>query len=216
MYLIHVIAGVLLLLGAAIAGSITSLDPFTVSSVPEDLTTKYPRAFYSELSNAEFEKALIQTFGSKDTCKPLALASKPDNWYTTPLDANKTVVSIFDVFVVPKLQEIMVSSPFFKGVDGVPKVIYHNVTSISKHKQMSNTYLVQSDMILHREGKFNGKHVQLAVVLSQEKGTQWQYNVVSAQVIGIVFEDQIGMYPVEAKDPFDRLQTELNTERESP
>jgi hypothetical protein len=55
------------------------------------------------------------------------------------------------------------------------------------------------EIILYREAKYHGKHVRLQVVMDGPK----VIGVMSMNILGIVFEDQFGLFPVVHSDKTD-------------
>jgi hypothetical protein len=66
-----------------------------------------------------------------------------------------------------------------------------------------NKYAYAMEVILYRENKHHGKHVKLVGISTIEED-EWKHSIVLSEVLGIVPEDTIGLFPVvfhDAKAP---------------
>lgn len=177
-----------------------------VKSVPLDLNTKYPNAFYHEMTNAEFETALKQTFASNQTCIPLKMALQIKDWILIGKDEPFGLQQIYETVAVNGMRTSIKNSSYFATVPGVVQIVYEDRQKTFKHISLPNTYLIYAEMIMYREHKYHAKHVATNIVLKQNTSDVWEYQVVSIEVLGILFEDQVAMYPVSANNPFERNQ----------
>lgn len=179
-------------------------DQNVIKSVPLDLTTKYPNAFYHEMNNADFEKALKLTFASDKTCSPLKMALQNKDWKLIGQDEPFGIQQIYENVAIKGMRTMLKNSPHFAKVPGVVQIVYEDRQKTFKHVTSPNTYLIYSEMIMYRENKYHAKHVATNIVLKQNAKDVWEYQVVTVEVLGILFEDKVAMYPVSANNPFDR------------
>lgn len=170
-----------------------------IQSTPIDLVTKYPNGYYNELDNATYQSALQKAFSGEKTCGPLRMALRMDDWVLS--ESHDVLKQAYVSQVIPSVRERINQTPdFFKGATGKIEIAYENIKSVSAHINQPDTYLVLVELVLYRKGKYHGKHVELNIIM-QWKKKEWSYHVVSAEVLGILFEDQIVMQPVTARNP---------------
>lgn len=175
-------------------------ERFSVDSLPIDLPSKYPRAFYTEMDNGRYEKALQSTFATQKTCEALDVALKQDDWISIPDTQPMAIGHVMEAKVLPELEQRLQASPYFQDVEGKIQIAYEKVVRLFRHKELKERYLAIIELVLYREGKYHGKHVEIGMVITDNKGS-WEFEVASARVLGILFEDRFAMFPVEAKDP---------------
>lgn len=184
-------------------------ERFSIQSIPIDLPTKYPLAYYAEMDNASFEKALKATFASPETCKATEVALKQEEWITIPSTEPMGMGHIFETQILPLMEKTIRESPHFQEVNGQLQIAYEKRVHMYRHVSKKDVYLTLVEFLLYREGKYQGKHVEVGMLLENHQGT-WNYQVVTARVVGIVFEDRFAMFPVEARNPFDAAQMDFN------
>jgi len=56
-------------------------------------------------------------------------------------------------------------------------------------------------LILYRQAKYNGKHIDVTCT-AKKKDNMWIIHVVAVRILGIVAEEDIGLYPVIPSNPF--------------
>lgn len=186
-------------------------------SIPLDVTPKYANAYYYELDNAAYEKALRQTFAiAGSACAArlrtmLGTAARSEEW--TSIDPEQSsMLPVYDGIVVPTIQEKIRTSPFFvlpgDGRTPAPiQVVHDRWTACYRHKTEPNTWRFDLELVLYREAKFQAKHVELVCIVSTGKAipveqqqplepSDWTVEVLVAKVIGIVPEQMVAMHPV--------------------
>jgi hypothetical protein len=62
------------------------------------------------------------------------------------------------------------------------------------------------ELLLYRENKYQGKHVSVSCTAKHKLFSGWYINVVAVDIIGVVPEDQIALFPVDATNPFEIQQ----------
>jgi len=174
------------------------------SSIPYDVNIKKEavNVYYYEFDNNTFNSKLKEVF--KSNCEELIIAvegSEWNNWINpkTLKDANEKNLlksnydKIFE-FAIKRLNSPIMNLP---GEDKKQKIqIVHDIMlRYRKHKLYSSYYMFDIDMILYRAGKFQGKHIKLVAITN---GTI--INVILANIVGVVSEDNIVIYPYTSYD----------------
>jgi hypothetical protein len=174
------------------------------SSIPYDVNIKKEavNVYYYEFDNATFNRKLKQVFKSK--CEELIIAiegSEWNNWINpkTLKDTNEKnkLKSYYDKiynFAIKRLNSEIMNLP---GEDKKQKVqIVHDIMlRYRQHKLYPLYYMFDIDMILYRAGKFQGKHIKLVVITNGKT-----INVILANIVGVVSEDNIVIYPYTSYD----------------
>lgn len=172
-------------------------SPTPINSVAVDLKGRYDKASYYELDNLAFEQALRKTF--QVPC------SAPSKYQWGPPLAGPTAPSpVLVVYreVLEFLRAKIARSTLFalegdtatfdaKAAPRLPPpltLVQHRLIEYryeANHPESSSRLLLHIEMALHREAKFNGKHIEMWVIYD---GTP---QVVVANVLGVVFEDRV-------------------------
>jgi hypothetical protein len=169
-------------------------------SLSRDLETtiKYPKAFYYELPNAEFNAAMKTCFNVTDTPTPI----EPRLWEPiAPVLADEAHAIVKDSIAV-LLRE---KADAFKLPDGTapPLQVVHDrlvqaqIAPVPKPSTSDDApqlydYRIKSEFIFYRESKYQGKHVGFVCTVSPDGLVEY----LQANVIGVVSADNIGMWPV--------------------
>ena len=174
------------------------------SSIPYDVNIKKEavNVYYYEFDNNTFNSKLKEVF--KSNCEELIIAvegSEWNNWINpkTLKDTNEKNIlksyydKIFE-FAIKRLNSPIMNLP---GEDKKQKIqIVHDIMlRYRKHKLYPSYYMFDIDMILYRAGKFQGKHIKLVAITN---GTI--INVILANIVGVVSEDNIVIYPYTSYD----------------
>ena len=174
------------------------------SSIPYDVNIKKEavNVYYYEFDNNTFNSKLKEVF--KSNCEELIIAvegSEWNNWINpkTLKDTNEKnmLKSYYDKifnFAIKRLNSPIMNLP---GEDKKQKIqIVHDIMlRYRKHKLYPSYYMFDIDMILYRSGKFQGKHIKLVAITN---GTI--INVILANIVGVVSEDNIVIYPYTSYD----------------
>ena len=178
------------------------------SSIPYDVNIKKEavNVYYYEFDNKTFNNKLKKVF--KSNCEELIIAvegSEWNNWINpkTLKDTNEKnkLKSYYDKifeFAIKRLNSDIMNLP---GEDKKRKIqIVHDIMlRYRKHKLYPLYYMFDIDMILYRAGKFQGKHIKLVAITNGST-----INVILANIIGVVSEDNIVIYPYTS---YDKLNT---------
>jgi len=178
------------------------------SSIPYDVNIKKEavNVYYYEFDNKTFNNKLKKVFKSK--CEELIIAvegSEWNNWINpkTLKDTNEKnkLKSYYDKifeFAIKRLNSDIMNLP---GEDKNQKIqIVHDIMlRYRKHKLYPLYYMFDIDMILYRAGKFQGKHIKLVAITNGST-----INVILANIISVVSEDNIVIYPYTS---YDKLNT---------
>jgi hypothetical protein len=174
------------------------------SSIPYDVNIKKEavNVYYYEFDNNTFNSKLKKVF--KSNCEELIIAvegSEWNNWINPKTlkdnDEKSKLKLYYDKifeFAIKRLNSNIMNLP---GEDKKQKIqIVHDIMlRYRKHKLYPSYYMFDIDMILYRAGKFQGKHIKLVAITN---GTI--INVILANIVGVVSEDNIVIYPYTSYD----------------
>lgn len=163
-----------------------------IDSIGDDPVLQYPSTYMNELNNTEYTEALKRAFKIPVKCDDRFLDSKkPDD--STPIwinDGYRRAVEYIQ-FILKTTDSFRLCADSEKSPIQVVHDVWLSYSPSTEPKK--NKYLI--DTILYREPKFIGKHVQFTVIVSPNDVT-----VCNAQVLGVISEDIIALYPVVASD----------------
>lgn len=169
-------------------------EHFMVESVPDDPIVKpaATKAYYNEMSNAEFERLLQETFPYP--CYKLSVANDSAKWLERKVedDGAKSVFKYLEAKINdnPAFKDPnLVESPPFQLVD-------YEVVGKWRHKFQPFLYKYDAKAVVYREGKYHGKALHFTALKSGSV-----VDIVQISVAGIVAEDRIALYPVSWNDP---------------
>ncbi len=178
------------------------------SSIPYDVNIKKEavNVYYYEFDNATYNNKLKEVF--KSNCEELIIAVEGSEWnnWQNPKKLSETneknkLKAYYDniyAFAIKRLNGSIMDLP---GEDKKKKIqIVHDIMlRYRKHKTNTSYYMFDIDMILYREGKFQGKHIKFVAITNGIN-----VNIILAKVIGVVSEDNIVIYPYTS---YDKLNT---------
>jgi len=169
-------------------------------SLPIDYIVQYPNTYYYELSNEEFLNALTHTF-----IRSMIQMNGAEWTIETPVDRShippKDISSGYNL-IVPWLEEKINSSGNFNipGDKTAPFQIIHDYwKSWSSSIFIPNRFLYTVDVLIFREAKNHAKHTSFKIVVENEKIK----GIIEMGIVGIVFEDKFGLFPVSHSDKTD-------------
>lgn len=175
------------------------------SSLPIDMPTKYTKAYYYELDNAEYDAAITKTFMYPCAKAPEVLNAA--EWRLVDLEAagDTSDVRVAYTRLLQFLHTRLNTSEYMKIPTDNPQkrsviqIVHDILLEAKRHKTTPYKYVMNAELILYRESKYHGKHVRVkAMVEYDAKSKTWNCYVTEAEVIGVVYEDTIGMFPVVA------------------
>jgi hypothetical protein len=173
------------------------------TTVLNDMKFKFEKAYNYELENDAYLKSLYNTFKITQTClKDQEWGVVEPNNRTLP----SNVVSAYENAILYITNMIKVSE-FFKLPDNQKlslnpiQVVHDRLISYKQHKQ-NPSCILNIEAVLYREAKYHAKHVGFTVLAERSKGG-WNIKVIDAVINGVVFEDQIGLFPVTGNDPMN-------------
>ena len=166
-----------------------------IQSILNDPVLQYPNIYANEMDNITFERTLIQVFSIPETC--------PGKWSSMMVPNEKTPESILKAYsrALNWIQSKLKSTKAFDlcaDTEHYPLQVVHDVWTGYQTSLKGSSYKIQMETILYRESKFIGKHVRFQIIV---QGTR--VSVCEALVLGVVYEDQIALFPVVASDPAD-------------
>lgn len=191
-------------LGYSNAGpAVVQRHPVQVS-VMEDMKFKYKKAYNYEMENKEYKAALEKTFRV-----PKTFCIQPNDWsvvepvkLTLPSDVEDGYK-----YAIDYIRNTIKESSFFRLPDNLSmqlnpiQVVHDRLISYQRHKR-TPSQIMTVQLVLYREGKYHAKDVGMTIQLDREKGFQ-KVSVMEVWINGVIFEDQIGFFPVNANDPLN-------------
>ena len=174
------------------------------SVLTNQLNFRYKKAYNYELENKAYTDALKETFKLMKKCIPT-------QDYTEEQPLNRTLpTSVEDAYklTISYIDQNIKSSTHFDLPDGSVQVVnpiqmvHDRLISYQIHKTIPNDYLLTIDFILYRDGKYHGKHVRSVSHVQKNKG--WNITVLDIWVKGVIFEDQIALFPVVGNDVYNK------------
>jgi hypothetical protein len=163
---------------------------------------KYKNAYYYEMPNQEFHKALVTVLNPQDD-------ETMSEWNDSidPATLSSMWRNTYDAWVTELTKRIEESKAFeLTGSKERVQVVHDRWISAATHKTQSNLLRIDMETILYRYGTPHGKHVQISVMVNQKEDEPVTFTVLKADVVGIVPEDHIALFPVIASNPFDKNQ----------
>lgn len=187
-------------------------------SVPIDPQSKYKNAYYNELSNGEFQSALATIFqmpcDEQKRVQQLVDAAGGD-WDMGVLPPTNPFVEEAYNAAVKLISDRTETTPppvalALPGDTNRIQMVHDRLESYKlgiKGRPSENKILMTIEFIFYRFSKYHGKHVKM-LVLAEPKSNpadmapsdimEWMISVVASRVEGIVYEDNIGLYPIVA------------------
>lgn len=158
---------------------------------------KYKNAFYYEYDNEEYLKRLKVILNIRHIFDE-------GEWYhynvtvNTPNDILMAYNKCIDI-ISKRLNDN--NTLLLPDQNKVPIQIVHDVL-LKYYRNHDNPKLFAFDiqLVLYRQSKYQGKHIELRVVYDKRYESLF---VTDVKLLGVVSEDQIGMFPVVATNPFD-------------
>lgn len=171
----------------------------------DDPTIKYQNAYYYEYPNEKYKNALINTM-TQITQK----MSVSNNWLppSTPDKLDETYQQVYDVWMNLFSKTVRMSPdlllPNETSNNRTPiQVVHDRWISSQLHATEKQTIRMEIEIILYRNSKPHGKHIHM-IVVAKNIDKQWNFHTEVVHVMGIIPEDQIALFPVHAKNPFDK------------
>ena len=179
-----------------------SAEAFTVPppivSIPLDPKAHSANISIYELDNYAYEQALRKTFAEKQKDCPNVTDIKA--WALGPLEPVPPAIKALYDIALPYLETTITSSPHFDipadtqkfnkdDADRVPVPInIYSPRLVSYRTNSKKDTLLQIELVLHRESKYQAKHVEFWVHIGNNSKRP---SVVVANVAGILFEDAL-------------------------
>jgi hypothetical protein len=196
-------------------------------SLPLDPIVKYPKAYYYEFDNKKYMDNLKTALAVP--CALLADAVNDSSWsklYTfedvePTQEATQEVNDAYNACIQNVATKLNTSSamvlPGYTNDTSIKsasiQVVHDIMRSYRKHLKEKSMYLIDMELLLYRENKFEGKHVKISCTAKFLPNRKvWFTNVVAAELLGVVPEDQIALFPVNASNPFDIENLEVDND----
>ena len=170
-----------------------------VNALPaSDLPVRYPKAYYYELNNTDFQQALSSAFN----LPAAGGAGQDEEWGPTIfgvdiMEAYTTVINLLTTTLIEKAY-------LFRLPDSTSppcKVIHDVLTSVYVNTNKPQ-YLMNIDVVLYREAKYQAKSVHTVCVVDAS-GDKPIARFVEMKVVGVISEGDFGLFPVVGMDLAD-------------
>ena len=179
-------------------------------SIPDDPKVKFTNAYYYEFDNKTFLQnvkiALVVP------CDLLADAVLTSNWSNKidPSIQNNLTDEITDAYnnclkyidsQINNAESMILPSDIKLAIRSKIQIVHDIFKSYKIHNDSKSMYLIHMELILYRQAKYNGKHIEVTCT-AKKKNNLWIIHVVAIRILGIVAEEDIGLYPVLPSNPF--------------
>lgn len=171
-------------------------------SMPLDYVIKYPNTYYNELDNKAFMDGLYKTF------QPNPLWMNGSEW-TPQIPVNRQHIPpkmLTEQYgtILPWIEERLNANAKdnfqIPGDSSAPfQIIHDRWNSWSKNILTPNSFMYNVDLVIYREAKYHAKHVRFAIIGDK----QGILGVAEIKMLGIIFEDKFGLFPVIQSDMTD-------------
>ena len=147
-------------------------DRHPINSIPRNLKPKYDNVFYYELDNDLYMNSFYETFRMPCCTIPDKYIDNSSNW-SSILEANQSsdiTEAGYNVFIKYIHDALNTSEYFILKED--PKytkkiqVVHDIFVNYKKHSVEPYTILLHCEVLLYRENKYNGKHIAIRGVVS--------------------------------------------------
>jgi hypothetical protein len=171
------------------------LDDGGSLSVADDPQSRYPKAYYTEMDNTDFLLGLQSTFHI-----PCGLGERVmlEKWSDVSKD-HPFAVSIYNSLLPWVSNKLNAGQPCFSLPDGSNPPFQIVAHELKRVQESPTSFLIDFETVLYRYGRFNAKHVGFTVYM--DKKDKNIRNAVRVELIGVVAEDKIALFPIEAADP---------------
>jgi len=180
-------------------------------SIPDNPIVKFKHAFYYEFDNILYLRNIKA--GLAVPCDLLTDAVLTSNWSTiidpAQIDpSNATLSEVTDgynnclQFISTKINNskyMILPADINIETPSQIQIVHDIFKSYKIHNTSTSMYLINMELILYRLSKYNGKHVDV-ICTAKKINTNWVIHVVSIRILGIVPEEDIGLYPVTPVD----------------
>lgn len=186
--------------------------PITYESIPIDTPIKYNKAFYYEMDNAMYDKALQSTFSHN--CEAAKKVFVNTSWRLldpTNLDNDKIRILTIYPSVIKYMTTTLNQSKYMKNKNGSPyliQIVHDHILRTYQHLTSSNQFIIELETILYREFAAHGKHLRFKIFVEQSKNIE--VVITELDILGIVPAEIIGFHPVLPIDNVEMDQNEMN------
>lgn len=167
----------------------TNVKSSLIDSVNVDIITP-ENTYYYEFSNEKYLELLINMFNPSPPEKYIILRNV--EWET---EMNSNIKAIYNKAYQYISNKISETTPDIQ--------IVQDLLIKYKKDETKNEYLLDIDMILYRNYKINGKHINFLIYVNHTRE-----RVIDIAIKGVVGEDKIGFHPVVPEDTKDFVSFE--------
>jgi hypothetical protein len=186
-------------------------------SIPDDPKVKYTNAYYYEFDNKTYLQNL--KIALIVPCDLLADAVLTSNWSdeidpsiennaTNAANATNEITDAYNNCMkyidtqINTNESMVLPSDIQLTVRTKIQLVHDIFKSYKVHKTSKSMYLINMQLILYRQSKYNGKHIDVTCTAKKKDGNIWIIHVVAVRILGIVAEEDIGLYPVVPLNPY--------------
>lgn len=167
----------------------TNVKSSLIDSVNVDIITP-ENTYYYEFSNEKYLELLINMFNPSPPEKYIILRNV--EWEN---EMNSNIKAIYNKAYQYISNKISETTPDIQ--------IVQDLLIKYKKDEIKNEYLLDIDMILYRNYKINGKHINFLIYVNHTRE-----RVIDIAIKGVVGEDKIGFHPVVPEDTKDFVSFE--------
>ena len=192
------------------------------TSIPIDTKVKFKNAYYYEFDNVTYLRNL--KIALIVPCELLADAVLTSNW-SNDIDpastANDKITREATIGYTNCLQYIdnkinnsksmILPSDIKLQVRAKIQIVHDIFKSFKVHKTSNSMYLINMELILYRQSKYNGKHIDITCTV-KKNNSKWIIHIVAVRILGVVSEENIGLFPVIPIDPLSVAQLPINAD----
>lgn len=188
-----------------------SKNDLSKDSVNVDTPIKYKRAFYYEMDNAAFDKALQMTFAHDCAAAKAAFTEPESKWKMMNIIENGGKIEMLMGAMMDFLRKKLNTSAYMRLKNGTPSVIQviHEQFVRGRAHTTKKWFEMEIEAILYRENTPHGKHVTWTMFVDESKKER-EIVVIKQDLLGIVPADLIAMHPVMPTDFVEMDQMELS------
>jgi hypothetical protein len=192
------------------------------TSIPNDTKVKFKNAYYYEFDNITYLQNL--KIALIVPCELLADAVLTSNW-SSNIDPSSTINDKITYEAtngytnclqyidnkINKSKSMILPSDIKLQARSKIQIVHDIFKSYKVHKTSNSMYLINIELILYRQAKYNGKHIDITCT-AKKNDSKWIIHIVAVRILGVVSEENIGLFPVIPIDPLSVSQLPINAD----
>jgi len=192
------------------------------TSIPNDTKVKFKNAYYYEFDNITYLRNL--KIALIVPCQLLADAVLTSNWssdiYPSSTENDKITKEAIVGYTnclqyidnkINNAKSMILPSDIKLQVRTKIQIVHDIFKSFKIHKTSNSMYLINMELILYRQSKYNGKHIEITCT-AKKNNNKWIIHIVAVRILGVVSEENIGLFPVVPIDPLSVTQLPINAD----